>query len=181
MVTTLCDLAEIARVIICTRLRHLGQSRRRTLVVADIVGTAERVNHVRRSAASTAFGRAQPALNNSRAARIAIVASIGLLASMHSTSNWNSGMGLSSTRMSRFVGVRGACDHQQASNHRLCRIHRGTAYPPRGFANVVITWAETARIVGAAGHPAGQLPLVFTPSASTRIHHGLRDRPSPSG
>jgi len=42
---------------------------------------------VRLSEPSTAFGVRRPVLNSSRAARMAVVASIGLLASTHSTSN----------------------------------------------------------------------------------------------
>ncbi len=48
-----------------------------------------------RSEASTALGVRRPALKSSRAAAVAMVASIGLLASMHSTKSWNSGIGLS--------------------------------------------------------------------------------------
>jgi hypothetical protein len=41
----------------------------------------------------------RPAPNTSRAARIAVATTIGLLASTHSTSSWNSGIGLSSIRI----------------------------------------------------------------------------------
>ena len=65
----------------------------RTLVVAGVTGAAERVDHGLPVGVEHGAGGAQLRLNISRAAATRRLASIGLLASMHSTSSWNSGIG----------------------------------------------------------------------------------------
>ena len=82
------NLAQVAGVFVDDPLRHLGEPRRRALVVArhSAHGRTRRSSFAGRRPRRPS-GVRRPSLNNSRPARIAIVASMGLLASMHSVSN----------------------------------------------------------------------------------------------
>src|SRR5947209_497093 len=114
---------------------------------------------VRRSDASTALGERRPALNSSRPALIAIAASIGLLASMHSTSNWNNGIGLSwiLTPASAAYVVPATFSSRRTTSSRLSTPHR-LPLPPSSKPRASLG-GQVAGVAGAPGDPILQLPF----------------------